>query len=580
MATMKTRLARAMLLAVLVLPASARAGAPAPGGGGEPQNVRIVPRDPPTADHHKFSILQQDFKTGPEVTEACTTCHTEAAKQVMGTYHWTWKEEQADPGDHGQRKVFGKAAGGINNFCITIRGSEPRCTSCHTGYGWKDDSFDFNDPSRVDCLVCHADPKLYAKYPSGAGDPVYKEQYPDGRPWPPKGKAKKVFKPVDLAAAAQSVTKPRRANCGKCHFNGGGGENVKHGDLDNSLLAPTRDVDVHMDAQGLNFTCQDCHTTHAHDIAGRYYNTPAYPERAFRPRHEEPNLLACEACHTAKPHQDAKLNDHTDVVSCEACHIPVVAKKTYTKMWWDWSESGKRNEQGKPYMIEDEETHKHTYWSLKGSFVWAKELKPEYIWYDGHLDYLHVDDKVDDQTPFQDKTHHTHGAYDKIDPSKPVVELNWTSARYGEPNARIYPVKIHRGKQPYDPVNKLMITPKLFPAGKHKGAAFWKTLDWPKAIEVGMKDLGRPYSGKFDWIQTQMIWPLSHMVSTKDKALQCQDCHTHGGRLETVAGVYIPGRDGTGWVDLVGLLMMLSGLAFGLGHGLLRLLASKKRRAA
>jgi len=31
-----------------------------------------------TADHSKFTILQQDFKTGPEVTKACLTCHTEA----------------------------------------------------------------------------------------------------------------------------------------------------------------------------------------------------------------------------------------------------------------------------------------------------------------------------------------------------------------------------------------------------------------------------------------------------------------------------------------------------------------------
>ncbi|MDP2107483.1 MAG: hypothetical protein Q8J67_00360, partial [Rhodocyclaceae bacterium] len=36
----------------------------------------------PTADHSKFKELQKQFKTGPEVTKACLSCHTEAAKQV------------------------------------------------------------------------------------------------------------------------------------------------------------------------------------------------------------------------------------------------------------------------------------------------------------------------------------------------------------------------------------------------------------------------------------------------------------------------------------------------------------------
>ncbi len=49
-----------------------------------------------TADHSKFKALQQDFKTGPEVTRACLTCHTEAAKQVQQSIHWTWTFEDGD----------------------------------------------------------------------------------------------------------------------------------------------------------------------------------------------------------------------------------------------------------------------------------------------------------------------------------------------------------------------------------------------------------------------------------------------------------------------------------------------------
>lgn len=44
-----------------------------------------------TADHRKFKALQQEFATGPDVTRACLTCHTEAARQVHGDIHWKWR---------------------------------------------------------------------------------------------------------------------------------------------------------------------------------------------------------------------------------------------------------------------------------------------------------------------------------------------------------------------------------------------------------------------------------------------------------------------------------------------------------
>ena len=39
------------------------------------------------------------------------------------------------------------------------------------------------------------------------------------------------------------------------------------------------------------------------------------------------------------------------------------------------------------------------------------------------------------------------------------------------------------------------------------------------------------YSGKDGFAPTEMWWPLSHMVATKDKALQCTDCHGENGRM-------------------------------------------------
>lgn len=38
-----------------------------------------------TADHSKFKALQQDFRSGPEVSKVCLSCHTEAVKQKLNT---------------------------------------------------------------------------------------------------------------------------------------------------------------------------------------------------------------------------------------------------------------------------------------------------------------------------------------------------------------------------------------------------------------------------------------------------------------------------------------------------------------
>lgn len=64
-----------------------------------------------TADHSKHEVLKQEFKTGPEVTTACLSCHTEAALQFHKTIHWTWK----DPTSPDDNKL-GKGGLSVNNF--------------------------------------------------------------------------------------------------------------------------------------------------------------------------------------------------------------------------------------------------------------------------------------------------------------------------------------------------------------------------------------------------------------------------------------------------------------------------------
>ena len=64
-----------------------------------------------TADHSKHDILKQAFESGPQVTKACLSCHSEAAAQFHKTIHWTWM----DPSTEANLKL-GKGGLSINNF--------------------------------------------------------------------------------------------------------------------------------------------------------------------------------------------------------------------------------------------------------------------------------------------------------------------------------------------------------------------------------------------------------------------------------------------------------------------------------
>ena len=124
------------------------------------------------ADHGRFEILQQTFNTPQEVTAACLSCHNLTAQDVMKSSHWTWTRDyilkDGDTIKLGKTNI-------INNFCIGVSSNESRCTSCHIGYGWEDENFDFTNSLNIDCIICHDRTGTYQKFPSGAGYPVYSD---------------------------------------------------------------------------------------------------------------------------------------------------------------------------------------------------------------------------------------------------------------------------------------------------------------------------------------------------------------------------------------------------------------------
>ncbi|MEA3503600.1 MAG: cytochrome C, partial [Bacteroidota bacterium] len=236
-----------------------------------------------SADHSTFEALQKNFKTPQEVTMACQSCHTERHNEVMNSSHWNWEREEFIKG-RGVTHLGKKNI--LNNFCIGIGGSEQSCTRCHAGYNYKDSSFDFTKKENIDCLVCHDGSGEYYKKTGGAGYPADE---------------------VNLTEAAQKVGIPQRSNCGACHFYGGGGNNVKHGDLEEAMFACKKDVDVHMAIDGSDMNCTDCHTTEHHNITGQMYSVSSMDK----------DRVTCEQCHTQTPHSDKILNEHTVKVACQ-----------------------------------------------------------------------------------------------------------------------------------------------------------------------------------------------------------------------------------------------------------------------
>ncbi len=421
----------------------------------------FLPERPIHVDHK--DIIKGPFETPQDVTRTCLSCHADAAKDVMMTTHWTWESKPFTVTWRSEPVTVGKA-NQINNFCISAQGNQKSCMSCHAGYGWQEGvpAYDFSKAENVDCLVCHAQ-SGYAK--GSYGNPA------DG---------------VDLLAAAKTVAAPTRTNCGTCHFNGGGGNNVKHGDLSEALYYPSPEMDVHMGQN--NFLCTDCHRTTDHQIKGRLVadNITVDPKEQ----------VACTDCHAAKPHTDERLNTHTASVACQTCHIPYMATKDPTKVTWDWSTSG-----------QDIGDNHYTYLKIKGTFQYETNVEPTYLWFNGNLDYRYL-------------------LGDKIDPAKPTM-IDLPSGSIKDPNAKIFPFKVHKAKQPYDTGTNTLLAPITAGPG-----GYWTTFDWDNAFKLTQERLGLPYSGSYGFAETWMYWPTTHLVQPAANALQCADCHGEGTRLD------------------------------------------------
>ena len=471
-------------------------------------------------DHSKLEELNKEFKSQQEVTEACISCHTERHKAVKNSSHWNWERISYVEGR-------GIAASGkknvLNNFCIGSNTNEQACAKCHIGFGMSNDKFDFNNARNVDCMVCHDNSEAYHKGAAMAG-------YPD--------------RSVNLTQVAQHEGSPKKMNCGSCHFYSGGGNNVKHGDLEEAQLATTRDIDVHMAANGMDMNCTACHTAENHQILGRLYSVSS----------TNTQRATCEQCHTSTPHFDKILNRHNAKVACQTCHIPTYAKVNATKMEWKWSTAGKLKD-GEPYHLEDS-LGNHTYLSIKGDFKWERNVTPDYVWFNGTADHYILGDSI----------------------TSIPVQMNTLFGSHDDKESKIVPVKIHKGDQIYDKVHNILIQPKLYAESKGD-SAFWQDFNWDEAARSGMEHIGLPYSGKYGFVETEMYWPVNHMVAPKGDAVSCSECHTRSdnGRLAKLNNFYLPGRDYNKPLETSAHLLLIFVLIGVIAHGLIRIVVAIRK---
>ena len=165
-------------------------------------------------------------------------------------------------------------------------------------------------------------------------------------------------------------------------------------------------------------------------------------------------------------------------------------------------------------------------------------------------------------------------AKDQVDPAQ-TVRVSWPVGSREDTNARIYPFKVHLGKQPYDKVNNTLLVPLL--SGKD---GYWTTLDWNRALSKGQESVNLPYSGEFDFVDTTYVFPITHMVAPKENVVTCTECHTQeNSRLADLKGFYMPGRDKAKWLDFLGWMTVFGSLAVVIIHGIGRFFTNGRKKS-
>ena len=429
-------------------------------------------------------LTHEDMFEHYEGTATCLECHDSEAEAFFHSQHYQWRGSTPQVVNTAEGAMYGKLSL-INDFCTNPGGSQwigkvrneqgkvltRGCSACHAGLG----ELPARDMSQeqlenIDCLICHA---------SGYRRDVYQD---DNGNWEWRPILWKNQEGLDIIS--QRISKPTRKMCLRCHSTSGGGPNFKRGDIEYILRDPPRSHDVHMSADGADLNCVDCHSDdeNSHRVVGRGVDMAASDAPG---KH-----LTCEgACHDAQPHTSARLNGHTARVACVSCHIPAFARDEPTDMFRDWSQ-----------VRHDEEAGKYHY---------AQELQqnvtPVYAWFNGSS-FI--------QVPGEEVSYNSDGQ----------VKMAMPLGSREDPNAKIYPFKVHRAKLP-------VLNDKQWLAPVVTEMVF-KDGDPDAAVRLAAKDLYGFEDISYNWKDTIRYMGIFHGVPSADLALRCKDCHGEQTRLD------------------------------------------------
>ena len=290
-------------------------------------------------------------------------------------------------------------------------------------------------------------------------------------------------KRVTSLLAAGSVGRPTRTNCGSCHSAGGGGNGVKHGDLDNTLNHPNETIDFHMGV--LDMQCVDCHTATDHRDPGHLHIGEAH-RRQPCVLYRLSQLAPSPRRSPQQPHRPGRMRNVS---------YPGVRRQGSDETLVGLVDRGQDGLSDDP----------HEYLKIKGSFVYGTQLIPEYYWFDGTAERYLLGDPIDPEGS-PSSTIRTGVST--------IRSPRSTRSRSIGPSSRTTPLTTTSSSR---------ISSATRGTGRSStGISLCRT-----APRHGLR-----FQRGYGFARSDMYWPLEHMVAPAGEALQCTMCHSDAGRLD------------------------------------------------
>ncbi|MFT5698485.1 MAG: hypothetical protein ACI8ZB_001340 [Desulforhopalus sp.] len=404
-------------------------------------------------------------------TATCLKCHSQEGEEVFHSTHYQWLGET--PYMTNGPDIQGKLDMGVNSYCINTTGNWNGCGACHAGLGARPEpTISSSQLTNIDCLICHQD--------------QYKRKKVDG-----------IFVPdsaamtITMKEAAQTVHLPTREGCLQCHAKGGGGDNYKRGDMALAHANTTdRSFDIHMARTGANLTCQSCHKTEDHLMAGKGSD--------LRPTDLDVEM-SCTDCHTGKDttegHGNRTVGRHVARVACQSCHIPVYAKNAADTLATEETETHRDWQQ--PHLTASGAIHPTP--------TMAGNLNPRYKWWNGSSSSYLLYDQVASPIPA----------------TIPTSEPNGSVSNDG---SKLYPFKYKTAFQPLNSYTNELIALDT--------SIYFSTGHYEDATRAGLINMGRDPNDLVTWVTTDTYQLITHEVAPATSGLQCLDCHDNTSRMD------------------------------------------------